>query len=80
MSKLSATKHVELCEKLRADMKYCLISNTSADWCITNAKGQAFHLYVISLPEKQREDTMQGLQTQSAMQDFQSSNVLTITT
>ena len=42
MSKMSATKRVELCEKLRTDMKYCLISNTSADWCLANAKGQAF--------------------------------------
>ena len=80
MSKMSATKRVELCEKLRADMKYCLISNTSADWLLPMQKVRLSHLYVISLPEKQREDTMQGLQTQSAMQDFQSSNVLTITT
>lgn len=42
MSKMSAAKRVELCEKLRTDMKYCLISNTSADWCLANAKGQAF--------------------------------------
>ena len=42
MSKLSAIKRVDLCEKLRADMKYCLISNTSADWCLANATGQPF--------------------------------------
>ncbi len=41
--RISTTKKLEQAEKLRADMRFCSISNASADWCLANAKGQALN-------------------------------------
>ena len=41
--RISTAKKLEQAEKLRADMRFCSISNASADWCLANAKGQALN-------------------------------------
>lgn len=40
MGRMSASMKVEQTEKLRADMRYCMISTSSIEWCLANAKGQ----------------------------------------
>ena len=40
MARTSAAQRVEMVGKLRADMRSCLISNSSVEWCLTHAKGQ----------------------------------------
>lgn len=42
MSKTGITKRMEQTEKLRADMRSCLISSSSVNWCLANARGPAF--------------------------------------
>ena len=43
MGRMSTSMKVEQTQKLRSDMRYCMISTSSVDWCLANAKGQALN-------------------------------------
>ena len=43
MGRMSTSMKVEQTRKLRSDMRYCMISTSSVDWCLANAKGQALN-------------------------------------